>query len=205
VDLSIGSCISAVFKIYEELDQQTDGFSRLTGLKCLDGCGACCESPNVEATVLELLPLAQEVYFLDREEEILEKIGDRKEREPEYKSCILYLPDFIVAGNGRCTYYNHRPLICRLFGFAARKNKYNHIEFSPCKKVRQKDPPLAQRVEMAIANGARPPLFQESAFRVASLMPSLGFKRYPINRALWEALAYLSWKKPVKPKHRKAA
>ncbi|MCJ7771733.1 MAG: hypothetical protein MUP22_01210, partial [Desulfobacterales bacterium] len=99
----------------------------------------------------------------------------------------------------------HRPLICRLFGFAARKNKYNKIEFTPCKVLKQKQPHLAQRAHIAISNGIMPPLYQESALRVASVLPSMGFRRFPINRAIWEALAYFQWKRPVKPRRKKVA
>lgn len=203
MDHSAESCINSVLKIYKTLDQQVNNFSRITGLRCPERCGVCCENPNVEATVLELLPMAKEIYLSGREDEILEILGFRAEQT--YTPCALYRPDPSIRGNGRCLYYSYRPLICRLFSFAARKNKYNRIEFAPCKNIRQNAPHPAQRAEMAIANGLNPPLYQESAIRIASVLPSLGFKRYPINRAIWEALAYLQWNKPIKPKRRKAA
>lgn len=200
---SAESCIRSIIEIYQSLDQQITNFSRITGIICSEGCGLCCQNPNVEATIPELLPLAREIYLLGQEDEILERLGFRMDQD--YTACILYRPDQAVQGNGRCLYYQYRPLICRLFGFAARKNKYDQIEFMPCKEARKTDPRLVQRAEIAMANNIRPPLFQESALRVAGVMPCLGFKRYPINRAIWEALAYMQWHKPVKPKRRKAA
>jgi len=200
---SAGKVVRSVFKVYENLDKQIENFSRISSLRCPDGCGVCCENPNVEATILEMLPLAQEIYLLGKENEILEALDARMERTDA--SCILYQPDPEIYGNGRCLFYVHRPLICRLFGFAARKNKYNIIDFSPCKVIKEKGPHLAQRAQIAITNQILPPMYQESALRVASVLPSMGFSRFPINQAMWEALGYFHWKKPVKPRRRKVA
>jgi len=200
---SVGSYARSVSRIYENLDNQINDFSRATDLKCPDGCGACCKNPNVEATVLELFPLAQEIYLQERLDEVLEVLNPRLNQG--YTPCVLYQPDLKIMGNGRCGFYTHRPLICRLFGFAARKNKYDKIEFSPCRVIKKKEPHLLPRTQMAITNRLLPPLYQESALRVAAILPSLGFRRSPINQAIYEALGHFQWRKPVKPRGRKAA
>ena len=200
---SAGSLLRAVTRIYGDLDQQVACFQRATGLQCPVGCGACCKNPQVEATILEALPLAEEIYHLEKEAEILAAIQLKGEQED--LSCILYRSDPVVHANGRCTFYPFRPLVCRLFGFAARRNKYGQIEFAPCRIIKQETPDVVRRAEIAILNRLTPPLYQESFLRIAAVLPAMGFRRLPINRAIWEALAYLQWKKPSKRRYKKAA
>jgi hypothetical protein len=82
-----------VLRIYREIDQKTALLQSAFALRCPDLCGACCDSPEVEAAVVETLPLAEEIYR-------------RKELES-------------VPG----------PLVCRLFGFAARRTPPGSVNF----------------------------------------------------------------------------
>ena len=200
---SLRPALKAVLKVYDDLDKQIAVLNRVTGLQCPEGCGLCCKNTQVEATVPEVLPLAFEIYLDAREGKVLESIQGKKERGDD--TCVLYEPDAVIEGNGRCTSYSTRPLLCRLFGFASRKNKYGRMEFSPCRVIRHVQPDILQRVEIAIQNGISPPVYQESFLRVAGILPSLGFRRLPINQAILEALGYLQWKKPRPRRYRKAA
>ncbi|MBS3906954.1 MAG: hypothetical protein KGZ49_07945 [Syntrophaceae bacterium] len=51
-----------VLELYSEMDRQTAEFRNATGLRCLPSCGQCCESAPPEATVIELLPAAEELF-----------------------------------------------------------------------------------------------------------------------------------------------
>lgn len=200
---SVNLAIKTVLDAYHDVDRQIAALCRITDLRCPEGCGLCCENRQVESTIPEVLPLAREIYMQSQEEEIMESIRARTEVDDPV--CVLYRPEPLVQGKGRCGFYQTRPLLCRLFGFAARKNKYDKVEFAPCRIVKQEAPEVCRRVEMALSNGVRPPVYQENFFKIAVLFPSMGFHRLPINKAIMEALAYLQWKKPRRRPRRIAA
>ena len=58
-----GDLSHRVLELYSEMNRQTAEFRTATGLRCFPGCGQCCESAMVEATVTELLPAAEELLF----------------------------------------------------------------------------------------------------------------------------------------------
>ena len=122
-------------------------------------------------------------------------------------------------GHGRCAFYEFRFLVCRLFGFAARKGKSGRLEFSTCKIIRQNFPEAISAVDRSLEGGPvlsnvegfdlRPlegpaiPVYQEMFMRIATLEPGTGFLRYPVNQAIRKAIERFYWKK-AKP-HRKSA
>lgn len=184
---------SEVIRTYREIDRKTGRLQAATGLRCPSGCGACCESPEVEATVPEALPLAHEIYRRKEEEAVLRAVEERENRGD--LRCALYLLDPVSPGKGRCSYYQFRPLLCRLFGFASRKNKHGDLEFCPCRVIKQRSPEAVRRAEIRISKGLDAPVYQESFVRIASMDPGLGYRRLPINRALKEALEQLYWRR----------
>ena len=208
---------SQVMRIFRELGREIAGLKLATGLRCVEGCGTCCESRQVEATVVEALPLAKEIYRRGEEERILAAL-DEKERRGD-PVCVLYRPDPHSPGHGRCAFYEFRFLVCRLFGFAARKGKSGRLEFSTCKIIRQNFPEAISAVDRSLEGGPvlsnvegfdlRPlegpaiPVYQEMFMRIATLEPGTGFLRYPVNQAIRKAIERFYWKK-AKP-HRKSA
>jgi len=180
--------------IYQEMDHRIKRLQDATGLRCLTGCGTCCENPSVEATVLEVLPLAEQILMMQEEEMILAAI-EEKENQVDH-SCILYRPHGPDSEKGKCTYYAYRPLLCRLFGFASRRNKFGDLEFSTCKILREKNPGTVRRAEIALFEGLDIPVYQDSFYRIGSIHPDKGFRRLPINLALKAALEILYWKRP---------
>lgn len=183
-----------VLELYKALDDNASRFQTLTRLACPPGCGVCCRSETVEATVLEVLPLAQEVFRRGEENLIADAIEER-EKEERF-DCVLYRADDDTGTLGRCRYYPFRALVCRLFGFAARRSKTGEFEFSTCRRIKESSPHEIQRAETAIVNGILPPVFQDAFFRVGSLEPARGFRRLPINIALKEALSEMYWTSP---------
>lgn len=183
--------------IYEELDQRIALFQVASGLGCLAECGACCLNQDVEATVLEVLPLAQAVFSEQQEEAVLNLIEARENHGDA--TCVLYRPDPAIAGKGTCSLYKVRPLVCRLFGFASRKNKKGIKGLSTCKLIKAKVPHLVAEAEKRIQDGLDVPDYEESSMRLAVLNPQIGFRRLPINQAIKEALERLYWQTRYSP------
>jgi len=222
-----------VMQVFREVGREIAGLKLATGLRCVPGCGSCCESRQVEATVVEALPLAKEIYRRGEEEKILLAIDEKNLHGDPL--CVLYRPDLHHPGHGRCAHYEFRFLVCRLFGFAARRGKSGRLEFSPCKIIKQKYPgivaavdrsigggPVLSNVEgpalsvvegpalsvvegpaLSVVEGPEIPIYQDTFMRIAALEPGTGFLRYPVNQAIRKALERFYWKRS-KP-HMKSA
>jgi len=197
--------IREIMNIYFEIDRKISIFQLSTGLRCPPGCGSCCESKNVEATILECLPLADHIYRRKEAESVLASV-DRKVIEND-RRCVLFKLDERIAASGRCAYYGFRPLVCRLFGFAARRDKFGKQEICLCRVVKGNNHELIEKLPEAGDAMSNAPISHDSFMRIASLHPGLGFKLFPINIALKNALEYLYWKHPrdIGYRNRKAA
>ena len=126
---------------YEAIDRKSVLVKLSSGIRCPVGCGLCCESTAVEATVSEVLPLALELYSRRRAEAVHRAIEEKELRNDPV--CLFYRPQ----GNekprqkaGACSIYPFRPLVCRLFGFSARRDRHGHLEFCPCREMKRIDP-----------------------------------------------------------------
>ena len=183
-----------VWKVYREIDLKIARLRRAASLSCPEGCGTCCESRQVEATIPEVLPLAEAIYAKSEEQAVWLAVEDKGARGE--LSCVLYREDHDVSGNGRCTYYRFRPLLCRLFGFAARRNRRGGLEFCPCRHMKERSPEAVRRAGIGLLSGLDIPVYQESFMRIASLDPYMGYRRYPINLAIQSALGHLYWHRP---------
>jgi Fe-S-cluster containining protein len=183
---------SKVIRIYQEIDQKTARLQVTFGLFCPSLCNACCDSREVEATILETLPLAEEIYQRKEQEVVLDALEERR-KQADFR-CVLYLANPGVRETGSCSYYEFRPLVCRLFGFAARRNKFGNLELSTCKIIKQRTPNAVHRAEAGISEVLDVPVYQDSFMRIASMDSGIGYRRLPINLALKEALERLYWK-----------
>ena len=184
-----------VMVLYGEVDRQTAVFAALSGLHCPGGCGDCCRSEQVEATVLEMLPLAFHL-FSTRQAELLIK---RLEKDPDVKQCLLYQADFCRQGMWGCSQYPHRGLVCRLFGFAGSRDRTGKPQLAQCKVMKTVEGTVAiENLPVGVM-----PLFSETGMRITSLNPTLGTERLPINRAilnsLYKAGIYLDMKHAEQP------
>lgn len=176
-------------KLFQKVDQQTHDLSCKASLHCLPGCGACCENPNVESTVLEFLPLSIELWQKNQSEDLLRLLN----KTEEGTSCILYKADPNIPGNGRCTQYELRPLLCRTFGYAARLNKYGEKELATCKKISLDQPESIKRAQKLIDEGLDVPVFSEAWLALLDIDPGLATDRYPMNVALKTALEKIGY------------
>jgi len=186
--------VDQVIDLYQRFDKIIERFKRVTNISCPKRCSYCCRHWWVEATVLEVLPLAREIYARGQEEAIMKQIQEKQTREDTL--CVLLLPESNKEVEGYCAYYAWRPLMCRLFGFAARKNKHGDLEFCSCRIIREVNPWSVKRAEMALQGKLKLPVYQEAFMEIASLDTSRGYRRLPINLAIKEAIEYLYWKRP---------
>ncbi|MCS6793644.1 MAG: YkgJ family cysteine cluster protein [Oscillatoriaceae bacterium SKYG93] len=180
---AISQLAEKVFLLYRQIDEQTAALQAATGLQCPSGCGQCCENPDVEATPLEVLPLALELFRRGEALMWLERL-----EESGNSICVFYRPDPVIKGNGRCSMYSWRPTICRLFGFATVKNKQGQLELAACIRHKQIMPEVVCQTQEAIANGFLAPNFSDFSIAIAAIDPYLGRARMSINQAVAMAI-----------------
>ncbi|MFN2356011.1 MAG: hypothetical protein ABR512_16035 [Desulfopila sp.] len=85
------------------MDTAVARFVSRTGLACPEGCGHCCSSEKVEATVLECIPLAFELFRSLQAELILKRLL----KNVHGRQCVLYRADYTASGQWGCTQYLH--------------------------------------------------------------------------------------------------
>ncbi len=180
----IRNLIDSLLEVYSEMDRQTAEFRKATGLYCIPGCGQCCESASVKVMVIELLPAAEELFSRGEAESWLERLGSVREAE----RCVFFQPDPLIPGNGRCQLYAFRPSVCRLFAFAAIKNKHGRVELVTCRRLKEERSFYVKAAQETISEGLAAPSFDSFSIKIAALEPSFGRWRVPINRALRLAL-----------------
>ena len=164
------------------LDATVAAFAERTGLRCPQGCGQCCVSEKVEATVLECLPLAFSLFRTSEAELVLQRL----EQNGNDRQCVLYRPDLTRAGFWGCSQYATRTVICRLFGFAGNPDRDGIPRLALCRIMKEAG---AEQAAIVVGDPLAPmPLFVEAGLRITALHPGLGTQRLPINVALRQAL-----------------
>ena len=183
-----------VVELYRDLDAAVAGFVSRSGLACPPGCSHCCLSEKVEATVLECLPLAFELFRTFQAELILKRL----ERCDNENRCILYRSDYAETGLLGCTQYPYRAVVCRLFGFAGNRDRDGISRLALCRVMKETAAP--NLIPMAFAARDIPmPLFADAGLRITTLHPGLGTERLPINSALRQALLKVGIMLQMKP------
>jgi Fe-S-cluster containining protein len=176
--------IARLLDLYEEMDRQTAALQAVTGLCCPPGCGTCCSSGKVEATVLEMVPAARDL--VDRGEAV--PCLERLRAAGGEGICVFYQPERSARGEGCCAIYAVRPCLCRLFGFGAVTTKYGAPELAACAVMKEVMPRRVQEAAQSVKTGLPTPVFTDFTRRVAGIEPSLDGRFLPINRALQLAL-----------------
>ena len=172
-----------VLELYRKVDQDVAAYRKSSGLACPGGCVKCCYSEKVEATVLEMMPAAFNLFRTGQAELILKRL----ERHDNSKQCILFRPDLSQPDGGGCTHYPYRALVCRLFGFAGNSDRNGIPQLARCRNMPVT--PKTQESRQPASEPARAiPLFHAYGIAVTTIHPNLGTLRKPINEALYEAL-----------------
>jgi len=164
--------------LYNEMAQTFSEFQKQTQLPCLKNCSACCLNPEIEATPLEMMPMAVKIL----EEGILDKVLEKLEN-PEATSCV-------IVQNNKCEFYDQRPPICRMFGVAGLYKKDQSLSLSICKFIKEENRGLIERVMNDIPTNA--PIMSHWISRLKNLDPNIDQERQPINKALKSALERLA-------------
>lgn len=189
--------IRAVKKVYERLDKDIAALQQQSGLHCLSGCGECCKKPDIEATPIEFLPLALKIFDEGNAEIVYEELSNRTDT-----LCYVFRPHITNFG-GLCNEYPDRGLICRLFGFTARKNKEGQSELVTCKLIKESQHKEFEALTQAIKEGKKVPVMSEYYCRMSTIDHNLN-SFYPINEAMKKALeivmAYYAYRKRHKRK-----
>jgi len=173
--------VAAVEKVFRELDAEIAQFQSASTLHCGWGCGKCCFKPDIEATVLEFLPFALHLYGQDRALDWLSKLD-----ETDSSVCLILNPT--QAGAGLCSEYPHRGLICRLFGYSARTNKYGANELVTCQIIKTEQAEAFRSAEEKIAEGMPVPVMNEFYMQLHAIDAELAIVHYPINEAIRKAI-----------------
>ena len=168
-------------KIYDQMWEAFSQYQAASGLNCLVGCGKCCNNPEVEASVLEMFPLALRILDENKLEEWLDKL-----EEPAQDHCLMYEPHSPDGSKGQCGVYKERPSLCRMFGVAGFYNKHHEVTLSVCKLIREKYPDLTKVRESEVSD--KTPMHITWSYRLAQIEPGLIQDRMPINQALKKAL-----------------
>lgn len=192
--------VNAVKKVYASLDKEIAAVQKSSGLHCLQGCGECCKKADIEATPLEFLPLALQLFDEGRAEKALDEIAAKDD-----PLCYVFRPHITNFG-GLCNEYPNRGLICRLFGFTARRNKEGDPELVTCKFIKQEQAEAFDQLVVDMKAGKKIPVMSDYYSRMASIDHNL-ITFYPINQAMIKAIetvlhyyAYRKRRKPVRLK-----
>ncbi|RJQ66072.1 MAG: YkgJ family cysteine cluster protein [Desulfobacteraceae bacterium] len=172
--------VSHVLDVYSRIDQEIAAFQLKTGLRCPTGCGLCCPTADVQTTVIEMLPAAREILYRGESTPWLERI----QAEGIDSVCVFYQKQSLPHAPGHCSMYTLRPSVCRLFGFAAVRDRLGAQKLAVCKHLKKSDP---DAVAMACKKQGEAPRYTD----FSTMLLSLDLTRahlMPINAALKEAI-----------------
>jgi uncharacterized protein len=178
---SLEEKVKSVEAVFEKLDAEISKFQSATSLHCKLGCGKCCFKPDIEATALEFLPFAFYLHQSNQAEEWLAKL-----QNTDSEICLILNPT--QSGAGLCSEYSHRGLICRLFGYSARTNKYGKRELVTCQIIKTEQASAFSKTEKMIEGGLDVPVMNEFYMQLASIDFDLSRDFYPINLAIRKAI-----------------
>jgi Fe-S-cluster containining protein len=173
--------VTSVEEVFVKLDAAISKFQSWSTLHCEYGCGKCCFKPDIEATILEFLPFALHLYKNNQAEEWLAKVT-----ETDSDVCLILQPH--QSGAGLCSEYVHRGLICRLFGYSARTNKYGARELVTCQIIKTGQNEKFTDAQKKIEEGVEVPVMNEFYMQLASIDFEMAREFYPINKAIRKAI-----------------
>lgn len=180
--MSIERKVQLVEQLFYHLEQESSQFQKESGLGCVAGCGRCCSYPDIEASPLEFLPWAFHLFLNGEAEETLEKLNNTSA-----STCFIYKP-LGLLDQGRCSDYKYRGLICRLFGYAANKDKYGQLRLATCTIIKEGQTEKYKSASEAVQKGLYIPIFTDYYMQLNQIDFRLGNIILPINKALAMAL-----------------
>ncbi|MDF0716833.1 YkgJ family cysteine cluster protein [Muricauda sp. 334s03] len=180
--MTLDQKVRLVEALFDQLERETQQFQDKSGLGCVSGCGKCCSYPNIDASPLEFLPWAFQLFLSGKAEDALATL---QENTP--KTCFLLTPVSILS-KGHCGSYKHRGLICRLFGYAASRDKHGNLRLATCKTIKEEQADSYRIASEAISKGTYVPVFTDYYMQLNQIDYQMESKIMPINKALKMAL-----------------
>lgn len=168
--------------VFADIGQSYAQYQRDRGLFCRSGCGECCLHPGIEATVLEMLPLAYSLIEQNEAERILDALAEQQQ-----DGCFFYQRHSADGKMGQCSVYQKRPGICRLFGAAGYNGREGEVQLSVCKNIKA-DHPVAYADTLIALESDPPPMIRNGKEQIRQIDYELGGINYPINEAMRQAL-----------------
>ena len=144
--------------------------------------------------MLEFLPLAYQLYKEKKAFEVLEML---QQNESAY--CLILQPLLGQNDKGYCGSYQYRGLICRLFGFSARRDKYGNKNMVTCKTIKENQVTRYEEATIKIGLGQLDvPMMGNYSMMLNAIDFQLASRYYPINVAIKMAienvLSYYSYR-----------
>jgi Fe-S-cluster containining protein len=168
--------------VFADIGQSYAQYQRDRGLFCRSGCGECCLHPGIEATVLEMLPLAYSLIEQNEAERTLDALAEQQQ-----DGCFFYQRHSADGKMGQCSVYQKRPGICRLFGAAGYNGREGEVQLSVCKNIKA-DHPVAYADTLIALESDPPPMIRNGKEQIRQIDYELGGINYPINEAMRQAL-----------------
>ena len=178
--MAIEHKVRQVEELFDRLEIEITAFKSETHLFCNVGCGKCCSTPDIDASPLEFLPWAFHLFLNGKAEEMLLELS-----KASNSNCLIYRPlSLLEQHNGSCSNYRYRGLICRLFGYAASRDKYGKLRLAACKIIKDEQSQNFNAAEEAIRNGLYVLVFTDYYMQLAQIDYRMGTTLLPINQAL---------------------
>jgi Fe-S-cluster containining protein len=187
--------IKKVERVFKQLDWEAEKFGKESNLKCLTNCNLCCLKKGLEANVLEFLPYA---YYLVKNN-LHEAVLDLLDTDPEH--CINLAKTQITGQIEGCKSYQHRGLICRLFGFSGVRDKNSKLAIYTCSLMKKEYPEEFRIASEQINLGMNIPLATNFYSQIYFIDSQMADDYNPINisiRKAIEKVAYYYANKPVR-------
>jgi Fe-S-cluster containining protein len=153
-------------------------------LFCRSGCGQCCLHPGIEASVLEMLPLALHLYDTGLAESTLDAL---QQHDQDQAGCFFYQASSEDRKSGQCGVYPYRPAVCRMFGAAGYRGREGEVLLSVCKVIRADAPEAVIATEQSLSSET-PPMMRNHKAQITQLDYELSKENMPIKQATAVAL-----------------
>lgn len=173
---------SQLMILNDEIAQTYSRYQNDRKLFCRSGCGQCCLHPGIEASVLEMLPLALHLYDQGIAESTLEAL-----QQHTAEGCFFYQASSDDRKSGQCGVYPYRPAVCRMFGAAGYSGRSGEVLLSICKVIRADEPDAVAATEQSL-HSETPPMMRHHKAQIARLDYELSKENMPIKQATLAAL-----------------
>ena len=194
-ELTLYRKVQAVEQVFRGLEKDMAAFKRATNLKCVSDCGRCCHKLDINTSILEFLPLAYHLYKQGVAFEWYQNLGNL-----DSPLCHAFSPIFLQGNGGMCSQYKYRGLVCRLFGFSAKLDKYGVPQMVTCKTIKDQFPKSYQNAVKHLSDGRKTPIMRNYYFQLQAIDCNLCADLLPINQAMREAikvvLSYYAYRNP---------